>query len=374
MSTGAQVPGWRLGVVAGVPVYVARSWLLIAALLVFLFGPQVAAGQPGLGALAYVIALGYPAALFVAVLVHEVAHAVAARALGLPATHIVITFWGGHTQFETQIPSPGRSVLVAVVGPLANGLLALGGWTALALVPAGGGLARVLLAFVLMNAFLAVFNLLPGLPMDGGHILEAVVWRLTGARRTGTLVAGWAGRVVAVLAVGLALLPLLDGRSPQLLTVVWAALVGSMLWSAAGQAIKGAKIFRRAANVDLRTLMQPAIGVPAGVTAEQLADLARRHAGEQAVAVLGPSGSVIGLVDPGAVSAVPERLRSEVRVEALARIHDPRAVLDAGLTGEHLISRLERLPGSQIVVLESGRVVGVLAVDALLAQLMGARR
>lgn len=374
MSTGAHVPGWRLGEVAGVPVYVARTWLLVAALLVFLFGPQLAAGRPDLGAFAYVLALGYPAALFVAVLVHEVAHAVAARLLRLPATHIVITFWGGHTQFGTEIPSPGRSVLVAVVGPLANGLLALGGWAALGLVPADGVLARVLLAFVIMNAFLAVFNLLPGLPMDGGRILEAAVWRLTGARRSGTLVAGWAGRVVAVLAVGLALLPLLEGRSPRLLSVVWAALVGSMLWSAAGQAIKGANIFRRADSVDLRTLMQPATGVPAGVPLDQLADLAGRHGAEQVVAVLGPDGSVIGLVDLAAVSTVPQRLRGEVPIEALARFHDPRAVLDAGLAGEHLISRLEGLPGAEIVVLESGRVVGVLAVETLLAQLMGVRR
>ena len=183
-------PGWKVGQVAGVPVLVSQSWLLIAALVTVLFGQQLA---PVLGAVGYLVALGYAGALFLAVLVHEAAHAVAARAVGLPPTHIVITFWGGHTQFESEAASAGRSVLVAVVGPLANGVLAAVAWVLAGAVDGGAVAGRLLLAFTITNLFLAVFNLLPGLPLDGGRVLEALVWRITGSRSTGTLVAGWAG-------------------------------------------------------------------------------------------------------------------------------------------------------------------------------------
>ena len=368
-------PGWKVGQVAGVPVHVSQSWLLIAALVTFLFGGQLA---PVLGATAgYLVALGYAGALFVAVLVHEAAHAVAARAVGLPPTHIVITFWGGHTQFESEATSAGRSVLVAVVGPLANGALAAVAWVLASAFDTGAVAGRLLLAFCVTNLFLAVFNLLPGLPLDGGRVLEAVVWRATGRRGTGTLVAGWAGRVVAVLAVLYALLPLLQGRPLRLFTVVWAALIGAMLWSAAGQAIAGARIRGRAERVRLAAMMTPAVAVPAGTSlaalARSLADGSGRPDGAvPAVVLVDHAGGVQGLLDPAAAQAVPPGRLHEVQVEQVSRRHDPSAVLDAGLTGDALITALQQARAGDAVVLDGGRVVGVVPVDEVIAVLLGA--
>jgi len=368
-------PGWKVGQVAGVPVYVSQSWLLIAALVTFLFGGQLA---PVLGAtVGYLVALGYAGALFLAVLVHEAAHAVAARGVGLPPTHIVITFWGGHTQFESEATSAGRSVLVAVVGPLANGVLAAPAWVLAGSLDTDAVAGRLLLAFGITNLFLAVFNLLPGLPLDGGRVLEAVVWRVTGSRSTGTVVAGWAGRVVAVLAVGYALLPLLQGRPLRLLTVVWAALIGAMLWSAAGQAIAGARIRSRAERVRLPSMMTPAVAVPAGTSLASLAGSpAGRAVGQEdgapAVVLVDEAGAVRGLLDPAAAQAVPAGRLHEVRVEQVSRRHDPSAVLDVRLTGDALITVLQRARAGDAVVLDQGRVVGLVRVDEVVAVLLGA--
>jgi Zn-dependent protease len=364
-------PGWKVGQVAGVPVYVAQSWLLIAALVTFLFGGQLA---PVLGTTpGYLVALGYAGALFVAVLVHEAAHAVAARAVGLPPTHIVITFWGGHTQFESEATSAGRSVLVAVVGPLANGVLAALAWVLAAGADTGAVAGRLLLAFCITNLFLAVFNLLPGLPLDGGRVLEAVVWRITGSRGTGTLVAGWAGRVVAVLAVGYALLPLLQGRPLRLFTVVWAALIGAMLWSAAGQAIAGARIRGRAERLQVGALMRPAVAVPEGTTLAALDGLLRGHHGPPpAVVLVDAGGAVRGVLDDDAARQVPAPRLHEVRVEQVSRRHDPSAVLDARLTGDPLITALQGARAGDAVVLDQGRVVGLVPVDEVVAVLLGA--
>ncbi len=363
-------PGWKVGQVAGVPVLVSQSWLLIAALVTVLFGQQLA---PVLGAVGFLVALGYAGALFLAVLVHEAAHAVAARAVGLPPTHIVITFWGGHTQFESEAASAGRSVLVAVVGPLANGVLAALAWVLAGAVDGGAVTGRLLLAFTITNLFLAVFNLLPGLPLDGGRVLEALVWRITGSRSTGTLVAGWAGRVVASAAVAYALLPLLDGRPPRVFTVVWAALIGAMLWSAAGQAIRGARIRSRAERLHVGALMRPAVSVPHGTSLAALADVLRPQQGRPlAVVLVDEQGAVQGVLDPQAVQAVPVERRHEVRVEQVARRHEPGAVLDAGLSGDALIAALQRADDGDAVVVDGGRVVGLVPVGEVVAHLLGA--
>lgn len=368
-------PGWKAGQVAGVPVYVSQSWLLIAALVIFLFGGQLA---PVLGVTTgYLVALGYAGALFVAVLVHEAAHAVAARAVGLPPTHIVITFWGGHTQFESEATSAGRSVLVAVVGPLANGVLAALAWVFAGALDAGAVAGRLLLAFGITNLFLAVFNLLPGLPLDGGRVLEALVWRVTGSRASGTLVAGWAGRAVAALAVLYALLPLLQGRPLRLFTVVWAALIGAMLWSAAGQAIAGGRVRTRAERVRLPALMTPAVAVPAGTSLAALADrLGRRSPQSEdalpAIVVVDDGGGVQGVLDAAAAHAVPPGRLHQVRVDQVSRRHEPSAVLDVRLVGDALITALQRARAGDAVVLDESRVVGVVRVDEVIAVLLGA--
>lgn len=370
MARTERAPGVRLGQVAGVPVYVAQSWLLVAALVTVLFGSGLA---PQLGALAYAVGVGYALAFFVAVVVHEAAHAAAARLVGLPPTHIVITFWGGHTQFESEAVSPGRSVWVAVVGPLSNGALALGGWLALGVVGTSGPddtatavAARLLLAFTLTNALLAGFNLLPGLPLDGGRVLEALVWRVTGSRARGTVAAGWGGRVVAVLAVGYAALPLLDGRQPRLLTVVWAALIGAMLWSAAGQAISGARVRGRAERLDLRAVMRPVVPVAAGTP---VADLPPGGDGA-AVVVLDGDGTVTAVVDDLAAAAVPGPRRHEVLVESVSRPHEPGAVLEVSLTGDALIAAVQRAGRGRLLVADGGRVVGVVEVEHVVRALV----
>ena len=127
----------------------------------------------------------------------------------------VLSLWGGHTAFDEEITRPGASALVAVVGPLTNGVLALAFWGASGAVGSRAA-ALVLSAVAFTNVFVAVFNVLPALPMDGGRLLEAVVWRVRGDRELGTLVAARVGQGVAVLvALG---------------SVYWVVVVGTQDW------------------------------------------------------------------------------------------------------------------------------------------------
>ncbi|MDY6055397.1 site-2 protease family protein [Micrococcus sp.] len=237
-------PGLPLGRIAGAPVYLSPAWVLIAAVVMLTFGPQVRRLLPSLGAGAYLVALGYAVILAVSVLVHEAAHAMVGRAQGLPAEEVVLTLWGGHTQFRGLHTTPLGSVATALAGPASNLALAGLAWAALGLTEAAGlidgrGVASLLLQMtVWANVLLAAFNALPGLPLDGGRMVESAVWAATGSRDRGTEAAGWSGRVLALAVPALAVgLPLLRGDAPDLLVAALALWVGLMLWQGAGRAV-----------------------------------------------------------------------------------------------------------------------------------------
>jgi Zn-dependent protease len=372
--------GWQVGSLLGVPVVLARSWFVVAAVITLLFAPSVQSRAPQLGGLVYAVAFGYAVLLFASVLVHEVAHAAAAHAVGMPASRIVINLWGGHTQFETEATTPGRSFLVAVVGPVSNGALALAALPLLTAAPPDGLAFLLLRAFLVTNAFVAVFNLVPGLPLDGGRILEAGVWRVTGDRHAGTIVAAWGGRITAVLLVaGALVLPFLRGGRPSLVNVVWSALIGSLLWSGAGHALRTATIRRRAPSATVRALARPAVAVPATASVAQAlsaagvdhpADLPRHT-----VVLLAPDGRAAALLDASAASAVPESRRDDVPAHAAARTLPAGAEVDIQLAGEELLRVLGTLPGEEWAVRdETGLVVGVLRGDDVVSAVLTGRR
>lgn len=369
---GARHPdGWQIGRLLGVPVVLARSWFVIAAVITVLFAPVVQNVAPELGAAAYGVAFFYAVLLFVSVLLHELAHAAAARVFGMPATRIVINLWGGHTQFETDATSPGRSFVVAVVGPITNGALALAALPFFALTgdPLTG---RLLLGFVITNAFVALFNVVPGLPLDGGRMLEAVVWRASGDRTTGTIAAAWGGRVAAVLLVLGVLL-----WDPSLLNVVWACLIGALLWSGAGAALQTARIRRRAPSASVRGLARPAVGVPAWLPISEALAVAGTAEGATgpAVVLLSPDGRPAAVLDPAAVASVPTDRRPEVPAHAAARALPAGAEIDARLAGEELLRVLGTLPGEEWAARdETGRVVGLLRADDVVAAVVSGRR
>ncbi|MEE6273260.1 site-2 protease family protein [Georgenia wangjunii] len=372
---GSRAPsGWYLGRLGGTPLFLAPSWIIIAVVLGVIFYPTVAIVAPGLGPVALVAAVAVvPLMLVVSVLAHEVAHGVTGRAVGAPPAEYVLTLWGGHTQFSRELRSPGASALVSVAGPAANAVLALAAWWLLGVLdPAPLG-SLLLQAATLSNAVVAVFNLLPGLPLDGGRVLEALVWKVTGDRLRGTIAAGWGGRAVVVgLVVVFVLRPLLAGTSPTLTTVIWVALLGAYLWSAAGQTIVTARALRHAAGLDLRTLADPALTVRAD---EPLAALDALLAGRTEVPVLlvDADGRVSALVDPAAAGRVPAAARSTTPLTAVATAVPPEAVLTTLVGPRAAGAAAHAARSSRVVVLLDGerRTVSVLPVARLERALAG---
>jgi len=305
--------------IGGVPVFIGRSWPIIAAVIVVGFGPQIADGRPDLGAGAYAVALAYAVLLLISVLAHEAAHAVVATRAGYRVNRVVADLWGGHTAYDSATARPGASALVAIAGPAANALLALVGW--LAVPSVSGDIPSLLLrALWVTNAFVAAFNLLPGLPLDGGFLVDSLVWRITGSRETGLIAAGWCGRVVTVLfVVGFVGRPMLSGAPPDLFNLVWALFIGGFLWVGATNAIRSGHGGRLLAAIRIDSVWRRAASLPAHANAAQAQALRTSGQGGTAVVVEDDGRDAIGLLDDDALREIPDQSRESVLVTSVMR-------------------------------------------------------
>jgi Zn-dependent protease/CBS domain-containing protein len=346
----------------GIPIYVSPTWFIVAIVITVMFEPQVAehVHRP----VSYLVALTYAVLLYASVLVHEIGHSVVARCFGLPVRAITLHILGGVSEIEEEPRTPGREFLVAAAGPLLSLGLAVGGYAVLLLVPMPDVTVLLVEALTLANLLVGVFNLLPGLPLDGGRLVRAAVWKITGRQRTATVAAGWAGRVVAVavLILGAALSAAGGGRW---LTVIWAALVASFIWVGAGEAVRVARIRDRVPLLNARALARRAVRVPRNTP---LAEAVRRaqEAGAGAIVVVGHDDDPIGIVSETAVIATPEHRRPWVDTGALTRTLDPGMILPADIAGEDLVAAVNRVPASEYLLVEpDGQMYGVLAAQDL---------
>ena len=369
-EANGQTRGWVVGRVAGAPVVVSRSWLLAAVVLTFMIEPVMRRYVPDAGVQTYVLALLDVLLLFGSVFLHEVAHALVARRRGMEVHELAVTLLGGHTRMGGSGATPATSALVAVAGPTVNVVLAVLTWLLWQQLPAGGIAAALVGSLALANGFVGVLNLVPGLPLDGGYVLEALVWRRTGRRSRGTVVAGWSGRVVAVAFVAwLVLLPAVRGARPDLPAVVWAVVIGGFLWSGATQAIRGAALGRTVDALRLTSLMRPAIAL---LPSDTLADLDSFDDPTLEVVLLDVEGEPAGYVDLGAAASVPGEHRDRTPLAAVSVPLPPEARVRGSLAGGDAVRAVAlasaRTP-VMTVLADDGQVVGLLraqdVIDAL---------
>ena len=367
----------RLGTIAGAPVRLSWSWLLIAAVITLAFGPQIQRALPSLGGGAYAVALGYAVLLALSVLAHEAAHALTGRAFGQRTEEIALTLWGGHTQFRSPSARPLDTVLTAMAGPAANLVLAGLAHLAARAVPGPSVPALLLEVTVWANLLLAAFNALPGTPLDGGRMVESAVWAATGSRARGVEAAGWAGRVVAagVLAAVLGP-PILAGRAPDLFVVVLAAWVALTLWRGADDAVRHGRWSRRLETLRLEQVETPAVALPEHLGVAEA--LAQADDGRRAVVAVDGAGRPRGVLDLTAAAGLTPARRTTTALAAVAVALAPEAVLvrdDVPASGPDLAARLAD-PQTPVWVLTDahGLVRSVVPRETILAAVDATRR
>jgi Zn-dependent protease/CBS domain-containing protein len=351
----------RIGTFRGIDVLVRSSWLLVALLIAVLLAPRVEEVQPGLGVLKYVAGVAFAVLLYLSVLLHEMSHAVMAQRYGLGVRSISLHFLGGATEIDSETRTPGQEFIVAVVGPLTSiavGAAALG---LLFVVPEGlvsltvGGLAGA-------NLVVGVLNLVPGLPLDGGRLLRAAVWKVTGNVHRGTMVAGWGGRVAAVLVLFYpTLASALSDFRPDVYDYLMAVVLAAFMWSGATASMLNARIRRRLPYLKARPLARRVIAVPGELPVSEAVRRAQEN-GAGAIVVHAGDERLNGIVSEAALVATPEDRRAWVPVSSVSRSIEPGLLLDVDIAGEDLLRAMSGTPAEEYVLVEpDGTIFGVLA-------------
>ncbi|MEU2183269.1 site-2 protease family protein [Streptomyces thermolilacinus] len=362
--------GLLMGRIFGVPVYVAPSWFLVAALITWVFGGQLDRVLPELGNLRYLVSLFFAVAFYASVLVHELAHTVAALRFKLPVRRIQLQFFGGVSEIEKESETPGREFVLAFVGPLLSLVLAGVFYAGLHAVEPGTVPFVLLAGLTISNLIVAAFNALPGLPLDGGRMLRAVVWKITGKPMSGTIAAAWAGRALAVtVLIGLPLLTqtgaIGDGSDlsgmDTVMDALLAAILAAIIWTGAGNSLRMARLRERLPDLRARALTRRAVPVPPETP---LSEALRRanEAGARAIVVVDGQGEPTALVRETAIVGVPQHRRPWVAVSGLAQDLTDGMRVPADLAGEPLLDKLRETPATEYLVVEdTGEVYGVLS-------------
>jgi Zn-dependent protease len=355
----------RLGRIAGIPVGASWSVLLIAALFAWSLAGSILPGLvPGLVPSTYWLAAVVATGLFLgSLLAHEVGHALVARRAGLRVRGITLWLLGGVAQLEDEPSSPGDDLRVAIVGPAVSIALAVGfGVAAAALGLLGApALAVAVLAWLAVgNVALALFNLIPAAPLDGGRVLRALLWRRHGNRARASVTAATAGQVAGGVLIGYGLLGALTGWG---FGTLWTVLIGWFLVAAARQERDHAVYRGGLALLRVADVMTPTTALaPAWLTVEAL--LRDQAAGwhpagaPAAIPLRGFDGQPAGVVTVAALESVPPSQRHLVRAGDLAVPAWAVAVARPDEPASALLGRLHGGSGVAVVV-AGGELVGV---------------
>lgn len=348
--------------VGGVPVQIGASWLILAAAITFIVG----SGSPELGATAYALGVAYAVSLLISVLVHEGSHAVTARAVGLPVHRVVADLWGGHTAYDPRLSTPGKAALIAVVGPISNLALAALAWFG-SLAVTSDIPSRILFAMAFVNLLLGAFNLLPGLPLDGGQLVDALVWKLTGDRAKGLVAAGWTGRIVTLgVLLWFVVRPLLTGGGLDT-SIIWMVLVAVFMWQGATAAIRTGQARQMLGRGTVAQVIQPAPVLRADTPLEAAAATAGL------AVVVDTAGRPVSLVFPQDASSVPRERWASTPVSALARVQPEHWVAETNRRDDltAVVTAIQESGSSIVVAVEEGRVLGLVTVEAVNSVLKG---
>jgi Zn-dependent protease/CBS domain-containing protein len=364
----------RLFTIGGIEVGIHVSWLIIFALVTWslatgffplLYG-EVSGGEELATGTAWVLAVIAALLLFASVLVHELAHSFVARARGLPARSITLFLFGGVSNLSAEPESPATEFLIAIVGPLTS--LGLAGLAFLASIAVGDPLIQLVFFYLaIVNALVAVFNLLPGYPLDGGRVLRSIAWKLTNSLRRGTEIAAAAGQLVGfgLIAWGLATL-FLGG---DFFGGLWIAAIGWFLQNAASASLQQTIVQTRLSDVRVGQIVRrdAATVAPSTTVAELIEEhLLRRN--RRAMPV-GEHGRLVGIVTIGDISDVAGDARSRTRVDEVMGGRDGLVTVTPHDTVNRALELFGEGDHEQLPVVEDGSLVGMLTRADVIRQL-----
>jgi Zn-dependent protease/predicted transcriptional regulator len=353
--------------VAGIQIAIDYSWIAIFLLVSW----SLSAGYfpheyPGYGWGAYLV-VGVVATLlfFASVVTHELAHSLVANRLGQPVRRITLFIFGGMAHLSREPSDATAEMKIAAVGPLTS--LALGAmfWVCKRIV-AGVGLpllwAAVFKYLAFINVALALFNLLPGFPLDGGRILRGLLWRRSGDLRAATARAADWGAGIAFGLMALGLVEILGGA---LIGGLWLIFIGMFLRGAARAGYHGVVVERALGGAKVRDLMvnDPVI-VPGGHTVSQAIEEHFLRHGFGGFPV-GEPGHIEGLVSLAQIKHCPPDQRAQHQVREIMRPADAAVTIAATASVSDALRQMVTADSGRLLVTDGDRVIGLITLSGL---------
>lgn len=355
---------WQSGLrfrLAGFSVDIPLNTLFGVGLIAWLWLPSFSGAT---AAHRWTSAIIFAVALLASVLLHELAHAVAARRFGFPVIGITLWAFGGFTSYRPVRNTPAREAAIAAAGPASTFVVAAAAWLVWRQLPGDStALAEIIGAVALANAVVAVFNMLPALPLDGGSILASGIWAVTGSSAKGHRVAAYAGMVLAGLLVALPLLlTLRSGGQVDVGFLGVSILVAVFLFFGARSALEQADLHADLDGRTARDLASPVVVVPAAATLAALDEFMAGVADPGRIVALvgGPESGLQGFVLPPAAAAVPAPQRASTPVSAVTRSVAQWRALPAEAPAAQAMAMLQEAGGPVVVLDERNRPFGVI--------------
>jgi Zn-dependent protease/CBS domain-containing protein len=354
-------PTIKLGKIFGIEI--SLNWSLI---FIFIFiAYQLAVGalpqaDPGQTAATYwVVGIIGAVAFYACLLAHELAHALVARSTGVKVAGITLWLFGGVSQLSTEPKSARDEALITVVGPLTSLAVALVAYGLAIVTDPMPLIANLFLWLAYVNAALALFNLIPAFPLDGGRLLSALLWWRQGTRQRGVRSAVRVGRVVAYLMIGLGVI---GAVTTSVVNGLWIAFLGWFLLSAGSSEEAGVTMKAALRMVPVSAAMtSPVITIPDWLTVGQLLESVAPAHHFTTYPLHDPAGKLTGVVRLADLVKVAGGAQADSRLNAIARpiSEVPTARPEEDLAG--LIERIGMDLEKRVLVFSDGNLVGILS-------------
>jgi len=363
-------PSFRMGRLFGIPIEVNVTWLaifvLVTASLSFSYFPSAFPDW----ALGVSLTAGVITALlfFASIVFHEMSHSLVARAGGIKVDKVTLFLFGGVAQMEEDPSTPGREFLMAIAGPAASIFLAAVFASAAVVMHRAGisdywwGPAEYL---GIINVAIALFNMLPGFPLDGGRVLRALLWKIKGDKLWATRWASNSGQVIGYGLVAFAVFGVLQGA----LNMLWMGLVGWFIVVLADTAYRQQLARSTLNRQNVGSLASTDVMVvPGDITVERLVFdyfVDGPHTRYPVVV----DGAVVGLVTLDAAKATPREEWSRINVEEITAKDLSVLLVDADEHADKLLDRLGRGTSSALIVKRDGHLAGIVTRADIIAYL-----
>ncbi|MGL5943262.1 MAG: site-2 protease family protein [Waterburya sp.] len=350
----------RIGNLFGIPFFINPSWFFVLGLVTWSYGSNLTQFPELTGLMPWILGLIAALLLFSSVLAHELGHSFVAIAQGIPVKSITLFIFGGLATLEKESETPLQAFLVAIAGPLVSVLL-FGLFSIMVVtLPLTAPLTAILSLLAYINLVLALFNMIPGLPLDGGNVLKSIVWKITGNPNKGVIFAGRVGQVIGWIAISTGILSILNISQ---VGSFWTLLIGVFLLQNAGFAAQSAVVQDKLSQYQA----QDAVIADSPIVSSQLT--IREFVNDYVIGkerwkkflVVDENQQLLGAIITEALKQIPTSQWNEIYLNELVKPVPEDDIILADTSLLEVAKTIETKDARELVVVsETGEVLGLL--------------